>query len=134
MSNEQTPDVPPAPTGDASPESTPTADTTLRSDEKTMGMLCHLLGIFTGFLGPLIIWLVKKDSSPFVNDQGKEALNFQITVVICYIVAMLSCFIAIGVVLVPVVIIGALVFAILATLQANKGVRYRYPFAIRLIK
>lgn len=99
-----------------------------------MGMLCHLLGIFTGFLGPLIIWLVKKDSSPFVNDQGKEALNFQITVVICYIVAMLSCFIAIGVVLVPVVIIGALVFAILATLQANKGVRYRYPFAIRLIK
>src|SRR4051794_22840279 len=54
-------------------------------DAVTMGMLCHLLGIFTGFLGPLIIWLLKKDEHPFIDDQGKEALNFQI-------VAMLATF------------------------------------------
>src|SRR5690348_1357609 len=55
-------------------------------DAKTMALLCHLLPIFTGFLGPLIIWLVKKDSSPFVDDQGKEALNFQITAFFGYLI------------------------------------------------
>jgi len=54
----------------------------IKQEDKTMAMLCHLLGILTAFLGPLIIWLVKKDQSPFVDDQGKEALNFQITLVI----------------------------------------------------
>src|SRR4051794_33293223 len=51
-------------------------------DSITMGMLCHLLGIFTSFLGPLIIWLMKKDQSPWVDDQGKESLNFQIVALI----------------------------------------------------
>src|ERR1700761_2896163 len=58
-------------------------------DSVTMGMLCHLLGIPIGFLGPLIIWLVKKDTSPFVDDQGKEALNFQIT----RLIATAACFV-----------------------------------------
>ena len=59
-----------------------------QSDERTMGMLAHILGGVTNFLGPLIIWLIKKDESPFVNDQGKEALNFQITIAIGYVVMM----------------------------------------------
>src|SRR6478735_7706961 len=51
-------------------------------DEKVLGMLCHLLGILTGFLGPLVLWLVKKDSSAFLDHHGREALNFQITVML----------------------------------------------------
>ena len=105
----------------------------VKSDEKSMAMLAHLLGIFTGFLGPLIIWLVKKDSSEFVNDQGKEALNFQITFVIAYIVCGLLTFVLIGCFLMPVVVICNIVFCIMGAVAANKGIRYRYPFALRLI-
>ncbi len=103
-------------------------------DARTMGMLAHLLAIFIGFLGPLIIWLIKKESSEFVDDQGKEALNFQITVILAMIVAFLTTFICIGVVLVPAVAIANLIFCIMGTLKANQGVRYRYPVNIRFIK
>lgn len=107
------------------------------SDERTMGMLAHILGAVTSFVGPLIIWLIKKDESPFVNDQGKEALNFQITVVIGYIVAMILSFVpfvgCVTVILFPALGIASLVFGILGGLDANKGKAYRYPFALRLI-
>ncbi len=107
------------------------------SDERTMGMLAHILGGVTNFLGPLIIWLIKKDESPFVNDQGKEALNFQITVAIGYLVlAVLSFIPVVGCVtsiLMMAVWIAGLVFGILGGLEANKGKVYRYPFALRLI-
>jgi len=107
------------------------------SDEKTMGMLSHILGAVTSFVGPLIIWMIKKDESPFVNDQGKEALNFQITVVIGYVVAMILTFVplvgCVTVILFPALGIASLVFGILGGLDANKGKPYRYPFALRLI-
>lgn len=99
-----------------------------------MAMLAHLLGIFTGFLGPLIIWLIKKDQSAFVNDQGKEALNFQITFVIAYIACGLLTFVLIGCFLMPIVVICNIVFCIMGAMAANKGQNYRYPFALRLIK
>jgi uncharacterized Tic20 family protein len=99
-------------------------------DAKTMGMLCHLLGIFTGFIGPLIIWLIKKDQSPFVDYAGKQALNFQITLVIGYVVAFLLCFLCIGYLLLPALFIVQLVFGILASVATNKGEAYRYPIAI----
>jgi uncharacterized Tic20 family protein len=102
------------------------------SDDRTMGMLCHLLGAFTGFLGPLIIWLIKKDQSRFVDDQGKEALNFQITMLIGHVIGAATACFTFGLVSVAVVIIG-LVFSILGALEANKGVRYRYPINIRMI-
>ena len=87
-------------------------------------------------LGPLLIWLLKKDQSSFIDDQGKEALNFQITIGLFYIgVAILSCVtLGLGGLLAPVVWIVAIVFAILGTVAANRGERYRYPLAIRLIK
>lgn len=107
------------------------------ADEKVMGMLSHILGAVTSFLGPLIIWLIKKDESPFVNDQGKEALNFQITIIIGYVVAgvlsmvpVLGC---LSIILIPAVGVTSLIFGILGGLEANKGVVYRYPFALRLI-
>ena len=101
-----------------------------------MAMLAHLLAIFTWFLGPLIIWLTQKETSAFVDDQGKEALNFQITIGLAYVaVGVATCVtLGLGSILAPVVGIVNLVFCILACVAANKGERYRYPFAIRLIK
>ncbi len=134
--------TPPAPTGEVPKE------------DRTMGMLCHLLALggfvfpFGNILGPLIIWLVKKDENAFVADQGKEALNFQITVVLAFlaavvlfIVGIILTVVVIGVVIMPLagllmtaIGIANLVFIIIATIKANDGVYYRYPFALRLIK
>jgi uncharacterized Tic20 family protein len=81
--------------------------------------------------------MIKKDESPFVNDQGKEALNFQITVVIAYVVSIIMGFIpvvqCVAFVFYPAVWVASLVFSILGGLEANKGNAYRYPFALRLI-
>ena len=99
-----------------------------------MAMLAHLLGIVLGPIGPLIIWLIKKDQSPFVNDQGKEDLNFQITLLIVYIIGGATMALCIGLVIVPAIGIISLIFSIMAALKANQGIAYRYPFAIRLIK
>lgn len=104
------------------------------NDAKTMAMLCHLLAIFTGFLGPLIIWLIKKDDSPFVDDQGKEALNFQISVLIAMIVSGLLTFICIGFVMMLAVVVANLVFCIMGAIKASKGEAYHYPVSIRFIK
>ncbi len=103
-------------------------------DAKTFAMLAHLLGIFTCFVGPLIIWLVKKDEHPFVDEQGKEALNFQITIAIAYVAASLLSFLCIGFLLFPAVGVVDLIFCIMACIAANKGDHYRYPVSIRLIK
>ena len=111
------------------------APTAVSSDDRTRAMLAHLLGILTAFIGPLVIWLINKDKpeKAFVNDQAKEALNFQITVTIAYIVASALSVILIGLLLIPVIMIANLVLCILAGLKANEGVAYRYPFALRLI-
>ena len=111
------------------------APTAVSSDDRTMAMLAHLLGILTAFIGPLVIWLINKDKpeKQFVNDQAKEALNFQITVTIAYFVASALSIILIGLLLIPVIMIANLVLCILAGLKANEGVAYRYPFALCLI-
>jgi len=103
-------------------------------DARMWGMFAHLSalsGLFTagvGFLvGPLVIWLIKKEQFPFVDDQGKEALNFQITMLIYGAVAFLLSFVCIGFILLPAVGIVDLVFTIIATIKANDGIRYRYP-------
>jgi hypothetical protein len=104
---------------------------------------CIVTGHWFGwgcFLGPLIIWLVKKDSMPFVNDQAKEALNFNITIAIIGIALLLLTLMTLGLgvlLAVPIgVVVGVawLVFTIIAAIRANEGVRYRYPFTLRLIK
>jgi len=105
----------------------------LSQDERTMGMLCHLSALI-GFIGPLIVWLLKKDESEFVNDQGKESLNFQITMLICSAVSAVLMLVVIGVVLAAVVGVYDIVMFIIAAVQANKGVRYRYPVCYRFIK
>ena len=104
------------------------------SDDRMWGLLAHLSGLVASslaglsFLGPLIVYLIKKDQSPFVADQAKEALNFQISVLIVAIISAVTC---VG----PfVVIIGGLVYSIIAAMAANKGEYYRYPYTFRLIK
>lgn len=92
------------------------------------------------FIGPLVIWLIKKDTMPFVNDQGKEALNFNITVAIAFVVLFLLSVMTFGIGLIIAIplwfIIGIvwLVFTIIAAIKANEGTLYRYPFTLRLIK
>lgn len=104
------------------------------------GMFAHLSALagflipFGNVLRPLIIWQIKKNEFAFVDDQGKEALNFQITVAIAVLVSFVLTLILIGVLLLFAVGIAALVFSIIAALKANEGERYRYPFALRLIK
>ncbi|HEX8322273.1 MAG TPA: DUF4870 domain-containing protein [Tepidisphaeraceae bacterium] len=103
-------------------------------DDRTMAMLAHGLSIVSGFIGPLIIWLIKKDTSPFVDDQGKESLNFQLTLLIGYLFAFVTMCLIIGYFIFLAVWVCSIVFGILAAIEANKGVAYRYPFAIRIIK
>ena len=89
---------------------------------------------FGNIIGPLVVWQIKKDTLPFAADQGKEALNFNITMLIAAFIGFLLTFVLIGLVLLPLIGIAWLVFTILAGIKANEGVAYRYPFALRLIK
>ncbi len=104
------------------------------------GLLTSVVGGWGTFVGPLVIWLIKKDTMPFVGDQGKEALNFNITVAIIAVAMSLLSVVTFGIgliIAVPVLIvvgIAWLVLTIIATIKANEGQYYRYPFAIRLIK
>jgi uncharacterized Tic20 family protein len=101
------------------------------ADDKTWAMLAHISPIVgLGFIGPLIVWLIYKDKSPFVADQAKEALNFSLAVLIAVLVLCATC---IGIIVAPVVSIGALVYGIIAAMEANKGVWYRYPYTFRMI-
>jgi hypothetical protein len=104
------------------------------SDERTWAMLGHLGGILIGFIAGLIVYLVYKDRSQYLKEQGAEALNFQITITIGYVVATVTSFIFIGFLLFPILWIVQIVFGIIAGLAANKHENYRYPFAIRFIK
>jgi len=111
-------------------------------DSKTMAMLAHLLGILTGPIGALIVWMMKKDQLPFVNDQGKEALNFQITVAIAWVALIVIWFVGwvtlIISCLATLLMIGLFVtnaiFCIIAGMKANKGIVYRYPINLNLVK
>ncbi|MEX0819652.1 MAG: DUF4870 domain-containing protein [Pirellulaceae bacterium] len=106
----------------------------LSNDERTFGMLSHLLGIFTGFIGPLVIWLIKKDESEFVDDQAKEALNFQLTVMIGQVINCGLMLVCIGYFTFLALLVLTVIFCVMATVAANKGERYRYPINIRFIQ
>ncbi|MBN2372036.1 MAG: DUF4870 domain-containing protein [Vicinamibacteria bacterium] len=102
-------------------------------DERNLGMLAHLLGIFSGFIGPLIIWLIKKDESAFVDDQGKESLNFQLTLLIAYFVSFVLMFLCVGYFTFLAAWVVGIIFSVIGTTTANRGERYRYPICIRMI-
>ena len=132
----ETPTESPSPAGSAAE-----APTGAPEGDKTMAMLCHLLS-FVGFigiplgniLGPLVLWLIKKDQDALVDATGKEVLNFQISAFIYGIVCALLFFVFIGVILLPILIIMVVVYTIIGAMKANEGQLYRYPFTIRFIK
>ena len=134
MENEnQTPDPAPTPAGP------PTLDKETRQ-ANTFAMLCHLSGLalfigipFGNLIGPLVFWLIKKDEYEFVDDQGREALNFQITATLAMIASGILCMILIGLPLLFAVLVAIAVMSIYGAVQASKGERYRYPFTIRLL-
>ena len=124
-------EAPQEPQNAESPAPTPEVS----QNAKNMALLCHLLGFFTNFIGPLIVWLLKKEEDAFIDRQGKEALNFQITVAIAYIVAsLLLPVFCIGILLWVATLVINLVFVIMACVKSSKGEDYRYPVSIRLIK
>ncbi|MNM62047.1 hypothetical protein D3C81_733610 [compost metagenome] len=106
------------------------------SDDNSLAMLVHLSGIFFSFIVPLIVWLINKDKpeKAFLNENSKEALNFQITLLIAYFVSGVLMVVLIGFLTYAVAWIACVVFSILAGLAANKGETYRYPVSLRLIK
>ena len=116
------------------PETEPPVGGPPSKDACTFAMLAHLLGALLCFIGPLVIWLIKKDESTFVDDQGKEALNFQITILIGYVIASVLSVFCIGLLLYPLLWLAQVIFGILGAIKANNGEAYRYPFAIRLFK
>ena len=120
----------------------------INKDARMWAMFCHLAGL-AGLLPilpaigcivvPLIIWQIKKDDYPFVDEQGKEAVNFQISMVLYGLIGSVVCLITcIGSVLAPFVIaivyIVDFVFLLIAAVKANNGHHYRYPLTIRFIK
>jgi len=104
------------------------------SDEKTLGMLAHILTIVASFIAPLVIYILKKDESSFVTAHAKESLNFQLTVIIAYFISWILVFILIGIPLLILVGLGSLILVIIATIRVSEGKMYKYPFCIRFIK
>jgi len=109
-------------------------------DARMWAMFCHLAGLagfafpFGNVILPLIFWQIKKDEYPFVNDQGKEAVNFQISITLYSLICIPLFFICIGPFLLAAVCIFAVVMLIIAAVKANNGQPYRYPLTIRLVK
>jgi uncharacterized protein len=123
------------------PTANPNTYTALNvKDQNTWAMMCHLSAL-AGFIiplgniiGPLVVWLIRKDQYPLVDDQGKESLNFQISMVIYLICAAILVIVLVGFLLLIALGIFDLVFIIIAIVKANEGVAYRYPLCIRFIK
>jgi uncharacterized Tic20 family protein len=135
-------DLPPPPPPQAPSSSGST------QEERQWAMFAHLSSLLgalvTGglgvFIGPLVIWLIKKETMPFVDDQGKEALNFNITLAILGVALLILTVITFGIgalLTVPVGLaaaVGWLVLTVIASIKASEGVAYRYPLTLRLIK
>lgn len=108
-------------------------------DENLWAMLCHI-SVFAGFLipfgniiAPLIIWLIKKDEYPLVNDQGKEALNFQITLTIYLFASAILILLIVGIPMLIALGFFGFIVTIIAAIKASEGEKYRYPMTIRFI-
>lgn len=122
-------------------ESTATATAGPSRDARKWAMICHvialvgLLGNGIGFLlGPLILWMIKKEDDPFVDEQGKEAVNFQITMFLAMMLSAVLALVLIGFVLLVIGFLMMIIFPIIAAMKANEGEHYRYPISIRFIK
>ncbi|QDQ26137.1 DUF4870 domain-containing protein [Chitinimonas arctica] len=103
------------------------------TDSNTFAVLTWVGTLIFGFIPPLIVFLVKKDDA-YVLSHAKEALNWSITATLGYIACMVLTLVVIGAFLIPVVMVIHLVFCILGAVNASKGIDYKLPFNLRLIK
>lgn len=112
----------------------------LSQEVRQWAMFCHfaaffgLIFPFGNLIGPLIVWQIKKDLHPFINDQGKEALNFQISVALAAILCFLLMVVVIGFPLLALLSVAAVVLSVIGGIKANEGQLYRYPFSWRLVR
>lgn len=108
-------------------------------EARNWAMACHLSAFaglivpFGNIIAPLVIWLLKRKDFSFVSQQGREAVNFQISFTIYYFVAFLLIFILIGIVLLPILMILQIIFIIIASIKVQNGEDYRYPLTIRFL-
>jgi uncharacterized protein len=103
------------------------------ADERNIAVISHLGGTVFFFIPSLIIWALKREDSAYIADQAKEALNFQIAVLIAMFIAQALMWVLIGFALVPLVWLGNIIFCIIAAIATSKGETYRYPLTLRLI-
>jgi uncharacterized Tic20 family protein len=104
------------------------------SDERTMAILSHILALFASIVGPLVIYLVKKDESPYVGEHAKESLNFQISMTILAFISIPLTLVIIGAFMLLAICVLNLVCVIIASIKASDNKFYRYPLNFRLIK
>ena len=103
-------------------------------DEKNLALIMHVLSL-VGFslIGPLIVWLVKKDESAFINAQGRELLNFQLSFLIYAVVCIPLCFVLIGIPLLIIVGLTSFILTIIGLVKATEGKIYRFPVTIKML-
>lgn len=102
-------------------------------EEYSIGMFTHILNIFFPFFGPLVIWLIYKDRSDFVDKHGREAINFAISFYIYSFLAGALCFILIGYLIFPFLLVAFFAFPIIGAMKANEGELYRSPITIKIL-
>lgn len=120
---------------------TPKSPELVERSSHTWGMLCHLTALsgligvpFGQIVGPLVVWLLKRDEYAFADDQGKESLNFQLSMLIYTLASMLLICLCVGIALIVLIQVLNLVLVIVASIKASYGERYRYPLTIRFFK
>jgi len=126
---------------DPNPATAPPPGTSPTQDERTWAMIAHLaafaglvLPTLGGIIGPLVVWLARRDISAFVATEAKEALNFNISVALAAIVCWMLVFVGIGIPLGVALFIAWLALTIIAAIKASEGIEYRYPVSLRLVK
>ena len=118
----------------------PSANNNISQDAKMWAMFAHISAVagfiipFGNIIAPLLIWILKKDEFPFVDDQGKESLNFQISITIYVLISIILIFVLIGIPILIILGLFALIMVIIAAINSYDGKAYRYPLTIRLIK
>ncbi len=130
----------PMPPAEEGPVPQPEAGAAPTADDRTWGMLAHLSALagvivpLGNIIGPLVVWLVKREQSPYVDYHGKEALNFNISFLIYALISGLLILIVIGLILLPLVGVAWLVLVIVASVRANAGEQYTYPLTFRFVQ
>ena len=120
-------------TTEVSTSANSTSNNSPNSDDKNIATITHLGGTVFSFVPGLLVWILKKDDSPYLADQAKEALNFQVTMLIAQFIAGILVWVLIGFFLIPLIWLLNVVFCIIAAISTSKGETYRYPFCLRLI-